>query len=359
MRKKHNSKIYRNRIILIILTIVLGCLIITKVNGNIKIYNKEKNVNNNEDSNIKTLDNNISVKNNIYIARTGEIIELENFKIQLVNSTSENLLSINELGDVEFFIESEIASIKDDKIYISENAITLDEAKIYVNYNGLESDITIKIYNSLQDTINNDLIVIDPSRYDTISNKNRSLPENYVPNDLISITDLPTVLENPEVNQLRKDAYEALKKLFTAAYEEKQYKLYARSGYRSYNTQVGLYSSYVASHGKEEADKFSAKPGQSEHQTGLVMDITTKDVNYQLTKDFGMTEEGKWVAENAHRFGFIIRYLEGKEDITGYTYEPWHLRYVGEKIATEVYLNKMTLEEYFEKLEEEYKELMN
>ncbi len=190
--------------------------------------------------------------------------------------------------------------------------------------------------------------VENPDTIDVLVNRKNSLPETYAPDDLVKLTDVPTVLSNPEVNQLRKAAYEALKELFEAAKDEKEYTLYARSGYRSYGTQVSLYGSYVNNHGQAAADKFSAKPGQSEHQTGLSMDITCEAMNFQLDTTFGKTEEGKWVAENAHRFGFIVRYPEGKETITGYMYEPWHIRYMGKELATKVYESGLTYEEYLE-----------
>lgn len=192
------------------------------------------------------------------------------------------------------------------------------------------------------------VIVENPGAIDALVNRTSNLPDTYVPEDLVELTDVPTVLSNPEVNQLRSAAYEALKELFTAAKEEASYDLYARSGYRSYNTQTSLYSSYVTNHGQAAADTFSAKPGQSEHQTGLAMDITCEAMNFQLDDTFGETEEGKWVSENAHRFGFIIRYPKGKEDITGYMYEPWHIRYLGVELAKDVYESGLTLEEYFE-----------
>lgn len=192
------------------------------------------------------------------------------------------------------------------------------------------------------------IIVENPGAFDVLVNRTSNLPDTYVPEDLVKLTDIPTVLSNPEVNQLRKVAYDALKELFTAAKEEEGYDLFARSGYRSYNTQVSLYSSYVANHGQAAADTFSAKAGQSEHQTGLAMDITCEAMNFQLDDTFGETAEGKWLSENAHRFGFIIRYPKGKEDITGYMYEPWHIRYLGTDISTDVYESGLTLEEYFE-----------
>lgn len=199
-----------------------------------------------------------------------------------------------------------------------------------------------------ENSVEDDIIILEnPGAIDVLVNRINNLPNTYAPTDLIKITEVPTVLSNPEVNQLREPAYNALKNLFAAAKEE-GYKLFARSGYRSYNTQVSLYSSYVANHGKAAADTFSAKPGQSEHQTGLSMDITCEAMNFQLDDTFGETQEGKWVAENAHKYGFIVRYPKGKEDITGYMYEPWHIRYLGIDLATEVYESGLTLEEYFE-----------
>lgn len=193
------------------------------------------------------------------------------------------------------------------------------------------------------------IIIQEPEKLDVLVNKKRSLPDTYVPEDLVTLSEVPTVLQNPEVNQLRKVAYEALKELFQAAIDEEGYELHARSGYRSYNTQASLYSSYVDSYGQSAADKYSAKPGQSEHQTGLSIDITCQAMNYRLDDTFFDTDEGKWVAENAHRFGYIIRYPKGMEDITGYMYEPWHIRYLGRELAAEVYNSGLTLEEYCEK----------
>ena len=191
------------------------------------------------------------------------------------------------------------------------------------------------------------VIIENPEELDVLVNKKRKLPENYVPEDLVTLSELPTVLSNPEVNQLRSAACQALKELFTAA-EEEGYELHARSGYRSYYTQASLYSSYVDNYGRAAADMYSAKPGRSEHQTGLSIDITCQALNYKLDTTFAETEEGKWVAENAHTYGYIIRYPKGKEEITGYAYEPWHIRYLGTELAEKIYESGLTMEEYFE-----------
>lgn len=112
------------------------------------------------------------------------------------------------------------------------------------------------------------------------------------------------------------------------------------SGYRSYEYQVSLYNSYVERDGQEAADRYSARPGHSEHQTGLCFDVGSID------NDYGETNAGKWLAQHAHEYGFIIRFPEGKEHITGYMYEPWHVRFVGSEVAKEIYKQNITLEEY-------------
>lgn len=152
-----------------------------------------------------------------------------------------------------------------------------------------------------------------------IVNKNYSLPSNYGG-------------ENEEANK-------ALKELQSAAKEE-GYSLQLISGYRSYSTQHSIYNNYIKRWGQEYTDTVSAQPGHSEHQTGLAFDVG------QLNSKFGETKEGIWLKNNCYKYGFIIRYLKGKENITGYSYEPWHIRYVGVDVATEIMQNNLTLEEY-------------
>lgn len=134
-------------------------------------------------------------------------------------------------------------------------------------------------------------------------------------------------------------AYAALQQLQADA-NKVGYEIPLMSGYRSYDYQVQLYNNYVAAEGQEAADTYSARPGFSEHQTGLTFDIG------QMEYDYGDTPEGTWLHTHAHEYGFIIRYPEGKEDITGYRYEPWHVRYVGVDVASEIYKRGITLEEY-------------
>ncbi|ABK85570.1 M15 family metallopeptidase [Bacillus cereus] len=177
-----------------------------------------------------------------------------------------------------------------------------------------------------------------------VVNKEYGLPEDYKPEDLV-VPNVPFSFSGTlEKSYLRKEAAEALERLFNLAKKE-GIQLNAVSGFRSYDYQKKLYANNVKRKGQEHTDRFSAKPGHSEHQTGLTMDVSSKSANNELELTFANTKEGKWLKENAHRAGFIIRYPKGKESITGYAYEPWHIRYVGD-IAESIYKKKLTLEEY-------------
>lgn len=246
----------------------------------------------------------------------------------------------------EFSVDS------DGILSLSADLLAGETARITVRHRGREAVLTVMVRPDRDATIDADAVLRRPAALDSLVNKERFLPEGYVPEDLVRIS-VPTILTFEEVNHLRLPAAEALKELFETAWTEAGLNLYARSGYRSYETQRGLYQAAVARDGQEWADRYSAVPGSSEHQTGLAMDITAESVRFQLEESFGSTGEGRWVEENAHRFGFILRYLPGKEDITGYNYEPWHLRYLGEAAATEIYRRGLTLEEFYDLPEEE------
>ena len=139
------------------------------------------------------------------------------------------------------------------------------------------------------------------------------------------------------------EARSAFEKLCGDA-KEQGYTVRAMSAYRPYNYQVTLYQNYVDKDGQEAADTYSARPGFSEHQTGLVVDVD--DASYSYTS-FHKSPSFKWMQDNAHKYGFIMRYPEDKVDITGYSYESWHYRYVGVNIATKIHDEKITFDEYY------------
>lgn len=143
-------------------------------------------------------------------------------------------------------------------------------------------------------------------------------------------------------NGLTEETKEAFAKLKSAALLD-GFDIYIASGFRSYNRQVTLYNNYVQRDGKEAADTYSARPGYSEHQSGLTFDVN------EVSDKFHNTPEANWLSENCYKFGFILRFPKGKEQETGYKYESWHFRYVGEKLAEKLYNNGdwLTLEGYF------------
>lgn len=144
---------------------------------------------------------------------------------------------------------------------------------------------------------------------------------------------------------MRDDAATALEEMFAAAKAD-GHSLAIVSGYRSYSKQSAIYARKKAKTGSaEKADELVARPGTSEHQLGLAMDLAKKGSS-QLNSAFGKTDEGKWVYANAHRFGFIVRYMEGYESVTGYSYEPWHVRYVGKEHAKAIYESGVPMEMY-------------
>lgn len=170
-----------------------------------------------------------------------------------------------------------------------------------------------------------------------IANKTYALPEDFVPQN----PETP-VVSGYSLTSLDVETMQNWRKL-QAACSSQGLNIYISSGYRSYWTQENLYSNYVARDGKEAADTYSARAGHSEHQTGLCFDLNSID------DSFAATPEGQWVNDNCYKYGFIIRYPKGKEPQTGYMYESWHLRYVGNELAAKLYNggNWITLEEYY------------
>ena len=187
----------------------------------------------------------------------------------------------------------------------------------------------------------------DPYSTAVLINKQFALPDDYEPKDLVYPDVRFTFKEKIEKRMMRKEAAEALKELFAGAEQDGIY-LAGVSAYRSHKTQTALFNRYVEKDGEEKAKTYSAVPGHSEHETGLAIDVSGSDGKCAAESCFGDTKEAAWLADHATEYGFIIRYPEGKEDITGYKYEPWHLRYVGKEIAADIAERGITLEEYYD-----------
>ena len=193
-------------------------------------------------------------------------------------------------------------------------------------------------------------VIQNPDNLLALVNKDFALPESYTPADLVRPNvPFPFGTQKIEKSYIRQEAATALERMFADA-KKAGVELYAVSGYRSYARQKSLFDAEVNHVGVEKAEQAVAVPGNSEHQTGLAMDISSPSQHLDLSEAFAKTKEGKWLAQNAHKFGFILRYPKGKESVTVYEFEPWHFRYVGIKAATEIYKRNWTLEEYFKEV---------
>jgi len=183
----------------------------------------------------------------------------------------------------------------------------------------------------------------DPASLWVVANKRRPLaPVDYAPADLVA----PPV-PNANGQPLRAATSEAVGAMFAAAAAEGAGGLRIQSGYRSYDAQVRVFAGYVSREGQAAADAQSARAGHSEHQTGLALDISSGS-SCILAACFGDTPQGAWLAANAWRFGFLLRYPADKVGVTGFMYEPWHFRYVGVELASELHTTGVsTLEEFF------------
>ena len=178
--------------------------------------------------------------------------------------------------------------------------------------------------------------------YQILVNKDNYLPRAHIPNDLVLVTS-----KYKDNIKLDKKAYEAFQRMQKEALKY-NYKIDIMSGYRDYNYQEKIYNKLVGEKGYSYAITRIAEPGKSEHQTGLAIDFCVyKDNKCYIEHEIEDLEETKWVHNNAYKYGFILRYPEGKENITKYSYEPWHIRFVDD-LAKVLYDKKLTLEEYYE-----------
>lgn len=252
------------------------------------------------------------------------------------------VLSISSGLAVDYINRQGYSSITNNNIAISDNLskisvskkIALKKQPVYITLPGAKSIRAI-----VEDYKN-------PNSIWQLVNRTNGLSVDYVPADII-IPDVPTRTDKSTGERsVRTDITKPLKEMFDAA-ASFSYQLVIGSGYRSANLQSIYFNSAVASSGLTEAAKYVARPGQSEHQTGLAVDITTVSRACYLTECFADTSDGQWLAKNSYKYGFILRYQSGKESITGYNYEPWHFRYVGIDLATALYESDLMLEEAY------------
>ncbi len=253
--------------------------------------------------------------NNIYNKLSTDSINI------IINNTY--IKDLNTIINLSYFKEDNLDRYLK---YLNTSAKDLETSITYVNI-GLDNDY----YTNVINIDNQDDLAVLVNKYHKLSN-------DYVPSDLEKINSKYQWLGRS--NELRKDAREAFEKMCEAATKDNIY-IYAGSGYRSYQTQLYLYNTYVKRDGFKAAETYSARASYSEHQTGLAMDIANKS-GFISKND----KEYNWLVKNSYKYGFILRYPEDKENITGYMYEEWHYRYLGTTLAKEVYDSGLTYDEY-------------
>lgn len=238
--------------------------------------------------------------------------------------------------------EEEVSNVNGEEIIINDstedhsynntvtesNASEEDYSDIDTSDNSDGEDESVNVSNNITQNI-------------VLVNKEYLLDKEYEPKDLVTVN-----VESTKQILLRQEVAESLEKMFSEA-ELNGIKLIAVSGFRSYQYQENVYNDSINSSGVEYTEQYVAIPGTSEHQTGLAVDVGSKE-NTLLTEEFEETKEYKWLYNNMHRYGFIVRYPKDKENITMYEYEPWHIRYVGQEVATYIMNEGITLEEYLQ-----------
>lgn len=277
-----------------------------------------------------------------------------------IDYRNSNEFKLKQIGYNETEIE-DITKLKDDQIkailkkkYNRLN-IKFIRQKYFITNN---LDRYIKYYNNHKDDKISHIVSIvnvcaDEDYYDKdtvkktdiskkelmLVNKFNYLDENYAPDDIVKVSMQFAYGDN----EIKKEVYEKFRSMYNDAKKEGLY-LIITSSYRDYNFQKELWDSYANQKGDEWADSVSARAGYSEHQTGYTLDIVTYNANMS---SFEKTDEFKWLQDNAYKYGFILRYPKDKEDITGYSYESWHYRYVGKDVATKIKKLGITFDEYY------------
>ena len=350
MKKRRKIKKKSLLILIILILIVLSTILLLSKNQknsfeNIgyskqeieiidKLSNNEKNIilNNEYSKSLKDIITNKNYnKDNLkeYIELSYKYSNIEGI-IKYVNNYSDNNI---ELDDATLdFISKEYFIVEYLDRYL----------KYYEDNKDLElNEIITRINSNLDYTFYDDATKADISKgMYTLVNKFYYLEEDFKPENIITVTNEYT----RDTARLNKLAYENFVKMADAAKEE-GLTLKITTGYRDYYFQRTLYNNYVRSDGVKLADTYSARPGFSEHQLGYSADLTNK--NIVGFDKFEYTEEYKWLQDNAYKYGFIMRYPKDKEYITGYQFESWHYRYVGNDIAKYIYENNITYEEYY------------
>ena len=270
----------------------------------------------------------------------------------LINNINELLKKGYKYTDINMILahgdnDSVKRFIKHEKVKYLEEFFVVDYAKLdnydrylkYADATGEDEETTVLCVNLDMDKADyEDALLVDKFSTDMLVNKHRYLDEKFEPKDLMTI---PSEYASEDDLQSSRIAFNAFKKMSAAAKSE-GYEIVINSAYRSYQDQADIGEYYLKWYGQSYVDKYVAKPGYSEHQTGLAYDIGSRKVNV-----FANSKEYQWMQDNAYKYGFIERFTKRYENITGFRMEPWHYRYVGEDIAKYIHDNNISFEEYY------------
>jgi len=292
----------------------------------------------------------INVNKDIDYLKIFNLLNSPEIKINKLDKYVSLLKKYNNIDEIINYVNNyENANIELSNItlsFMNEKYFIVDYLDRYLNYYENNTNLSLKeIISKVNSNVdykfyeNSKPTDISKGMY-TIVNKYYYLDSDFVPTDLEKVSYGYTI-NNTELNKIALENF--IKMADQAKLENLNLKI--TTAYRNYNFQSVLYNNYVKNDGKEKADTYSARPGYSEHQLGYSVDLT--NINKSNFDEFEYTNEFKWLQDNAHKYGFILRFPKGKEHITGYQYESWHYRYVGIDIATYIHENNITYEEYY------------
>ena len=268
------------------------------------------------------------------------------FEKKLSDKELDKLLTYDYNEFIPEFINCKYFMFKNLDIYLTQVITQEDDFFKYHGTEGYDYDHIVSlvnvgaIYNHYENTTKTNRDMDEAM----LVNKYTELGSDYEPTDLVSIDWKYRFGMENDKKYIRQVVYDAFLEMWNKAKEDDIY-LLVDSGYRSAKSQEEIYKHYENMKGTKFADSIAARAGYSEHQTGLSLDIYSKECS--SAGKFKDSKSYKWLIENAHKYGFILRYPEGKKDLTGYEYESWHYRYVGKELAKKVYESGLTYDEYY------------
>jgi len=280
----------------------------------------------------------------IYTVKTVNYHKTYDYKLSKIGYNVDEIVNIKKLDTTSLDYLLTIPYVKELSNLINEKYFMEKNLKKYINYLNTNSNLTDVVaiinvgadkswYKEIKKTNldKNHLILVNKFYY---------LDNTYNSDSMVNVSNQHSYGKD---QKLTNETYNAFINMFKAAKSE-NLTLIINSSYRSYEEQKEIYDYYNTLKGENYANKIAARPGHSEHQTGMSIDIQTYGSNIDTFEEF---DEFKWLKDNAHKYGFILRYPKGKEYLTGYEYESWHYRYVGIDVATYIYQNNITFDEYY------------